>query len=53
MTHTAAIARTMKEFDSAVIDILSANPRDVPFAALYHVAEQNTLRELCAWMSLI
>lgn len=27
----------MEEFDSAVIDIISNNPRDVPFAALYHV----------------
>lgn len=35
----SAIARTMNEFDSAVIEILSANPKDVPFAALYHVDE--------------
>jgi hypothetical protein len=27
----------MAEFDSAVLDIISSNPRDVPFAALYHV----------------
>lgn len=27
----------MREFDSAVMEILSANPKDVPFAALYHV----------------
>lgn len=32
-----AIARTVHEFDSAVIDILSSNARDVPFAILYHV----------------
>lgn len=32
-----AIARTMQEFDSAVIDIMSSNARDVPFASLYHV----------------
>lgn len=30
----------MAEFDSAVIEILSSNPRDVPFAALYHVDVQ-------------
>jgi hypothetical protein len=33
----SAIARTMHEFDSAVMEILGSNPRDVPFAALYHV----------------
>lgn len=33
----AAIARTMQEFDTAVLDILASNPRDVPFASLYHV----------------
>lgn len=32
-----AIARTMREIDVAVIDILAENPRDVPFALLYHV----------------
>lgn len=37
-----AIARTMKEFDSAVIEILRANPKDMPFAALYHVDESSS-----------
>jgi hypothetical protein len=37
----SAIARTMHEFDSAVMDILGTNARDVPFAALYHVESAN------------
>ena len=37
----SAIARTMHEFDSAVMDILGTNARDVPFAALYHVETAN------------
>jgi hypothetical protein len=32
----------MAEFDSAVVDIISNNPRDVPFAALYHVDVKTT-----------
>jgi hypothetical protein len=32
----------MKEFDSAVIEILAANARDMPFAALYHVEEASS-----------
>lgn len=35
------IARTMKEFDTAVMDILGTNAKDVPFAALYHVENAN------------
>jgi hypothetical protein len=27
----------MNEFDTAVMDILGTNAKDVPFAALYHV----------------
>jgi len=37
-----AIARTMKEFDTAVMDILGTNAKDVPFAALYHVENANS-----------
>jgi len=37
MTDVEAIARTMREFDAAVIEILSGNARDVPFTLLYHV----------------
>ncbi|WWD02256.1 hypothetical protein V865_000294 [Kwoniella europaea PYCC6329] len=37
MGQRTSIARTMTEFDDAVIDILAANARDVPFAAFYHV----------------
>lgn len=37
MLTELAISRTMHEFDSAVMEILSENPKDVPFAALYHV----------------
>ncbi|ODN83508.1 hypothetical protein L202_01642 [Cryptococcus amylolentus CBS 6039] len=37
MGQRTAIARTMEEFDKAVVDILENNPRDAPFAALYHV----------------
>nr|XP_019006639.1 uncharacterized protein I203_00231 [Kwoniella mangroviensis CBS 8507]OCF70100.1 hypothetical protein I203_00231 [Kwoniella mangroviensis CBS 8507] len=37
MGQRTSIARTMTEFDDAVIDILTANARDVPFAAFYHV----------------
>nr|XP_031864017.1 uncharacterized protein CI109_000661 [Kwoniella shandongensis]KAA5531089.1 hypothetical protein CI109_000661 [Kwoniella shandongensis] len=33
----SAIARTTREFHSAVIDVLGANPRDIPFAAMYQV----------------
>jgi hypothetical protein len=36
-----AIARTMNEFDTAVMDILGTNAKDVPFAALYHVENAN------------
>lgn len=32
----------MAEFDSAVIEIISNNARDVPFAALYHVEVKTT-----------
>ncbi|WWC90485.1 uncharacterized protein L201_005421 [Kwoniella dendrophila CBS 6074] len=37
MGQKTSIARTMQEFDDGVIDILSSNARDVPFAAFYHV----------------
>ncbi|EIW68283.1 hypothetical protein TREMEDRAFT_69291 [Tremella mesenterica DSM 1558] len=37
MSERTSIARTMKEFDTAVLDILTGNPRDAPFVALYHV----------------
>ncbi|WVQ68391.1 uncharacterized protein L199_006599 [Kwoniella botswanensis] len=37
MGQRTSIAKTMTEFDDAVIDILAANARDVPFAAFYHV----------------
>nr|ODN91900.1 hypothetical protein L203_01154 [Cryptococcus depauperatus CBS 7841] len=37
MGQRTSIARTMTEFNEAVIDILRANPKDAPFAALYHV----------------
>nr|XP_019011586.1 uncharacterized protein I206_03688 [Kwoniella pini CBS 10737]OCF50367.1 hypothetical protein I206_03688 [Kwoniella pini CBS 10737] len=37
MGQRTSVARTMEEFDEAVIDILAANARDVPFAAFYHV----------------
>nr|XP_019044826.1 hypothetical protein I302_06740 [Kwoniella bestiolae CBS 10118]OCF23756.1 hypothetical protein I302_06740 [Kwoniella bestiolae CBS 10118] len=37
MGQRTSIARTMPEFDEAVIDSLKENARDVPFAALYHV----------------
>ncbi|WVQ71976.1 hypothetical protein IAR50_001519 [Cryptococcus sp. DSM 104548] len=37
MGQRTAIARTMEEFDKAVIEIIENNPRDAPFAALYHV----------------
>ena len=33
----SAIARTLGEYDSAVLEILSTNPRDIPFALLYNV----------------
>ena len=37
-TYTGpAIARTLQEFDSAVMEIFASNPRDVPFAIMYHV----------------
>jgi hypothetical protein len=40
----------MKEFDSAVIEILAANPKDMPFAALYHVEEITSRKYLShAW----
>ena len=32
----------MKEFDTAVMDILGTNAKDVPFAALYHVENVNS-----------
>lgn len=41
MSLCPAIARTMNEFDSAVMDILGTNAKDVPFAALYHVENAN------------
>ena len=41
-----AIARTMREFDSAVMEILSANARDVPFALIYHVDASSGTLEL-------
>ncbi|ORY35646.1 hypothetical protein BCR39DRAFT_511288 [Naematelia encephala] len=44
MGERTSIARTMKEFDSAVIEILGANPRDVPFALLYHVNTPNATK---------
>jgi hypothetical protein len=31
----------MNEFDTAVMDILGTNAKDVPFAALYHVENAN------------
>ena len=37
MGERTSIARTMDEFNSAVIEILSSNPRDAPFALLYNV----------------
>lgn len=35
----------MHEFDSAVMDILGTNARDVPFAALYHVENAGGMSE--------
>lgn len=37
MGERTSIARTMAEFNSAVLEILSTNPRDAPFALLYQV----------------
>nr|XP_031864018.1 uncharacterized protein CI109_000662 [Kwoniella shandongensis]KAA5531090.1 hypothetical protein CI109_000662 [Kwoniella shandongensis] len=37
MGQRTSIARTMEEFDAAVIEILTASAKDAPFAALYHV----------------
>lgn len=34
----AAVARTIKEFNSAVLEILIDDPTDIPLAALYHVS---------------
>ncbi|WVF67533.1 hypothetical protein IAT40_002289 [Kwoniella sp. CBS 6097] len=45
MGQRTSIARTMREFDEAVIEILTANPRDVPFAALYHVNNATTTKK--------
>jgi len=42
MGERTSIARTMDEFNSAVIEILSANPRDAPFAMLYNVNVEAT-----------
>ncbi|WRT68535.1 uncharacterized protein IL334_005512 [Kwoniella shivajii] len=42
MGQRTSNAKTMQEFDEAVTDILAANPRDVPFAALYHVDMPST-----------
>ncbi|GFZ50846.1 hypothetical protein JCM24511_08604 [Saitozyma sp. JCM 24511] len=42
MGERTSIARTIREFDSAVVEILAANARDVPFAALYHVEVTQT-----------
>jgi hypothetical protein len=36
-----AISRTMEEYDNAAIDILANNPKDAPFAILYHVDMEN------------
>lgn len=41
MGERTSIARTMTEFNSAVIEILTANARDAPFALLYHVETEN------------
>ncbi|KAK4687012.1 hypothetical protein P7C73_g3098, partial [Tremellales sp. Uapishka_1] len=55
MGERTSIARTMKELDEAVIEILSANPKDVPFAALYHVErsenDERTARQVVATKS--
>ncbi|WVQ95095.1 hypothetical protein IAU59_002189 [Kwoniella sp. CBS 9459] len=45
MGQRTSVARTMREFDDAVIEILTANPRDVPFAALYHVHNATTSKK--------
>ncbi|WWC63422.1 uncharacterized protein I303_106024 [Kwoniella dejecticola CBS 10117] len=47
MGQRTSTARSMTEFSEAVIDILAANARDVPFAALYHVdlPSANTRRD--------
>ncbi|OCF32740.1 hypothetical protein I316_05661 [Kwoniella heveanensis BCC8398] len=47
MGQRTSIARTMREFDDAVIEILTANPRDVPFAALYHVKSATSEYHYC------
>lgn len=44
----------MHEFDKAVMEILSANPKDVPFAALYHVeSPSGAYRNICFWGSFL
>ena len=42
MGEQTSVARTMDEFNSAVIDILGSNPRDAPFAMLYSVEVEST-----------
>jgi hypothetical protein len=48
-----AIARTMKEFDTAVVEIFSANARDVPFAMLYHVDHASCMLSIARNGSLL
>lgn len=40
MSERTSVARSMAELNSAVIEILGNNARDVPFAMLYHVEHQ-------------
>jgi hypothetical protein len=43
----------MHEFDTAVMEILGTNARDVPFAALYHVETANGESPLALRTALI
>lgn len=41
MSERASIGRTMDDFESGILETLTANPKDAPFAMLYHVQQQS------------
>lgn len=42
LSERASSCRTISDFDRAVLETLTPNPRDIPFALLYHVERTKT-----------